>query len=656
MDFRVLGPLEVSDGGRAVVLGGVKQRSLLAILLQHPNAIVSTDHLLAELWGEAPPASADNSIHVHVSRLRKELGPDRLITRAPGYVLRVDASELDLTKFKRLRDEGRPHEALALWRGPAYDDLAYERCVQAERARLDELRLVTLEERIDDDLANGRHADLIGELEALTAEHPLRERLRGQLMLALYRCGRQAEALEAYRRARAELVDELGIEPGRPLRDLHDAILRQDAALDGRPARRPVAPDQHPGVFVGRAAELADLTDGLEQAFAGRGRLSLLTGEPGIGKSRLAEELLARARRRGARTLVGRCWEAGGAPAYWPWVQSLRSYLDDRDSAGLPAELGAGAHDLARLLPELGTLMPGPPQPPANDPDAARFRLFDAVATFLRRAAEAQPIVLVLDDLHAADESSLLLLRFVARGLARTRLLILGAYRDVDPVLQDPLASTLVELRREGATWITLGGLAEAEVGEYMALTAGVVPAPATVATIHARTEGNVLFVDEITRLLSSEGALAGSGPVEVGLPPGVRDVIGRRFRRLSEDCRGTLTTASVLGGEVALDALARMTGDSPAQLLDVLDEALEARLLDEAPGAPARLRFSHALVRDTLYNGLTPSRRARLHGVAGEALEALYAGNPEPHLSELAHHFASAVPAVEPGRAIAYA
>jgi DNA-binding SARP family transcriptional activator len=232
MDFRILGPLEVSDGGRALALGGVKQRSLLAILLQHPNGIVSKDHVLAELWGDAPPAHADNSIHVYVSRLRKELGPDRLITRPPGYALRVDASELDLAKFKRLRDEGRPHEALALWRGPAYDDIAYEPCVQGERARLDELRLVTLEERIDADLANGRHADLVGELEAVIAEQPLRERLRGQLMLALYRSARQAEALRAYRLARREFSSALGLEPGAQLRRLERAILQQDPALD----------------------------------------------------------------------------------------------------------------------------------------------------------------------------------------------------------------------------------------------------------------------------------------------------------------------------------------------------------------------------------------------------------------------------------------
>jgi len=232
MDFRVLGPLEVSDGRRALALGGVKQRSLLAILLQRPNAIVSADHLAAGLWGDAPPSTADNSIHVYISRLRKELGPDRVVTRSPGYALRVDPSELDLIKFERLRAEGCLREALALWRGPAYDDLPYESCVQEERARLEELRLVTLEERIDADLAAGLHADLVGELESIIGNHPLRERLRGQLMLALYRSARQAEALAAYRAARRELAGEFGLEPGAELRRLERAILRQDPLLD----------------------------------------------------------------------------------------------------------------------------------------------------------------------------------------------------------------------------------------------------------------------------------------------------------------------------------------------------------------------------------------------------------------------------------------
>ena len=228
MEFRLLGPLEVSERERLVALGGLKQRSLLAILLLHANELVSTDRLHAELWGDAAPVTAAKSIQVYVSRLRKELGADRLTTRAPGYVLHVDASELDLARFERLREEARRaeptaaarklREALALWRGGALADLAYEPFAQTEIARLEELRLVALEERIDADLATGRDAELIGELEALVAEHPLRERLRGQLMLALYRSARQAEALHAYQVARRELSDELGLEPSGELK------------------------------------------------------------------------------------------------------------------------------------------------------------------------------------------------------------------------------------------------------------------------------------------------------------------------------------------------------------------------------------------------------------------------------------------------------
>src|SRR3954454_7978787 len=335
MDFRVLGPLEVSDCGRAVALGGVKQRSLVAILLQHPNAIVSTDHLLAELWGDAPPPSADNSIHVYVSRLRKEFGPDRLITRPPGYALRVDASELDLAKFKRLRAEGRPHEALALWRGPAYDDLAYEPCVQAERARLGELRLVIWEERIDADLAAGRHVDLVGELEAAIAGHPLREHLRGQLMLALYRSARQAEALEGYRAARRELASELGLEPGGELRRLERAILQQDPALD-LPAGAPAA-----GSLLVVPSSIERLDDVL--AFAGTLAMPLVFASvvPAVEIGAATTALAAR-----AREFPGARAAAFSSPD--PGADLAR--LADREGCELILLQGASLEGVARVV------------------------------------------------------------------------------------------------------------------------------------------------------------------------------------------------------------------------------------------------------------------------------------------------------------------
>src|SRR5713226_8515320 len=214
MEFRILGPLDALEDGRPLELGGAKQRALLAALLLHANRVVSSDGLIDSLWEEQQPEKAPKALHVLVSQLRKALGGQRIVTRAPGYLLRVEQGELDLERFQRLREAGRPHEALALWRGLPLAEFAYQRFAQAEISRLEELRLACLEERIERDLLQGRHPDLVGELEALLGAHPLREGLRAQLMLALYRSGRQAEALEAYGQARSVLVEELGIEPG----------------------------------------------------------------------------------------------------------------------------------------------------------------------------------------------------------------------------------------------------------------------------------------------------------------------------------------------------------------------------------------------------------------------------------------------------------
>jgi DNA-binding SARP family transcriptional activator len=246
MEFRILGPLEVWDGSREVSLGGPKPRALLAGLLLHPNEIVPADQLIDEFWGEDSPERAAAALRVNVSRLRKALPQDVLTTRSPGYVIRVGPDELDLHRFERLVDEGRSllarglaadasgrlRDALSLWRGPALADFAYESFAQAAIARLEEIRLAAVELRIDADLALGRHDELVVELEALVAEHPLRERLRRYLMTALYRSGRQAEALDAYQNARRALVDELGIEPSPALQELEKAILRQDPSLD----------------------------------------------------------------------------------------------------------------------------------------------------------------------------------------------------------------------------------------------------------------------------------------------------------------------------------------------------------------------------------------------------------------------------------------
>jgi DNA-binding SARP family transcriptional activator len=547
-DFRLLGSVEVVERDRPLALGGVKQRSLLAILLLHANEVVSTERLIDELWGHAPPVTVAKSIQTYVSRLRRQLGDGRLLTRAPGYLLRVAPDELDVARFERLvadagdSDPARAavtlREALALWRGPALADLASERFAQPAIERLEELRMGAVERRIDADLAGGRHAELIGELAALVREHPLRERLHAQLMLALYRCGRQAEALEAFRSARNVFVGEVGIEPSHRLRQLHQAILEQAPSLD--PAAVEDAPPETSGkVFVGRRHELAALLAGLEDAFAGRGRLFLIEGEPGIGKSRLAEEVGARAFDRGARVLVGRCWEQGGAPAYWPWTQALRGYVRTADASLLRAELGADAGELTTLMPELRERFADLPEPSRLDPDGARFRLFDATVEFLRSASERRPLVLVLDDLHAADVPSLLLLQFVARALGATRIMVVGAYRNVDPLPRARLTETLAELAREPVTRrLSLAGLSASEIAEYVEVTAARLASHRLTTSLHVRTQGNPLFVGEIVRLLAVEGG------DESVTPQSIRDVIARRLAHLSPETNRLLTLA----------------------------------------------------------------------------------------------------------------
>lgn len=365
MRYGILGPLEVSEDGRRIELARAKERALLAVLLLNANRVVSSDRLIDALWEEHAPSTVQKALRVHISRLRKLLGSERLETRSPGYVLRVDDGELDLHSFEALVGRARsapPAEAcvllgdaLALWRGPPLADFTFDGFARVEIARLDEMRLAALEDRFEAELARGGHRQLVGQLEALVVEHPLRERLREQLMLALYRSGRQADALERYQTGRRVLVHELGIEPGRALRDLHEAILRQDRMLEIATVRA------RRGAFVGREAELEQLAAGLDDAFAGRGRLCLLVGEPGIGKSRLAEEVVARARARDARVLVGRCWEAGGAPAYWPWVSCSARMLGLRTTPScVTSSAGVRASSL-RSCPSCGRGFPTSP-------------------------------------------------------------------------------------------------------------------------------------------------------------------------------------------------------------------------------------------------------------------------------------------------------
>ena len=309
MDFRILGPLEVSSEEGPLDLGGRKQRAVIALLLLNPNRVVPVDSLVAALWDDEPPDSARKALQVYVSQVRKTLGKERIATQPPGYLLHVAEGELDLERFEHLRAEGALDEALALWRGPPLSDFAEDRFAQGERARLEELRLATVEERIERDLAAGRHHEVIGELDALSNEHPLRERLRAQQMIALYRSGRQADALDAYQRARSALVEELGIEPGLPLRELQQAILNQDPALDLR------GPAEVPG-----EAQLPVSRDGGESTTTlPSGTVTLLFADI-VGSTRLMRDLgdaFSGVRDRARRLIREVVAEHGGREVDW---------------------------------------------------------------------------------------------------------------------------------------------------------------------------------------------------------------------------------------------------------------------------------------------------------------------------------------------------
>lgn len=348
---------------------------------------------------------------------------------------------------------------------------------------------------------------------------------------------------------------------------------------------------------------------------------------------------------------------------HWPWVQAIRSYVRERDPEQLRSEMGAGAADIAEVVSDVKERLPDlRPPPQLESPEQARFRLFDSITAFLKSASQKQPLVLVLDDLHWTDQPSLLLLQFVARELGNSRLLLVGTYRDMELSRQHQLAETLGELTRERLfQGVLLRGLSQEDVERFIEVATGVVPPGGLTQAVHTQTEGNPLFVTEVVRLLVQEGELAADTAGNrdswtVRIPEGVREVIGRRLNRLSQRCNDTLTIASVIGREFALDQIKPLIDDmTEDRLLEVLEEALSARVIEELPQVVGRYQFTHALIQDTLTGELTLTRRVRLHATIAESLERLYGENAEAHAPELAHHFAEAQSILGTDRLVRY-
>lgn len=689
LQIRVLGPLEIVWGGQPVDLGGLKARALVARLLIDRGLIVSVDRLIDSLWGEHEGEGAEIALRSTISRLRKRLREagipeDIIVTRAPGYVLQVAAEMTDVYAFEQMAADGKRQlslhhateavrvleEAQNLWRGAAYSEVRDEPFARAEARRLEEMLLAAIETRLDASFTLGDHESIIGELETLTSRHPMREHLWSRRMLALYRSGRQAEALRVYQDLRSSLVNELGIEPGHDVAWMEHAILTQDPALSfaipkelamggrglaedhavtaaggdshGYRVRIPTSPSQGP--LVGRELESALLREWWVSVGQGASGLLLVEGDPGIGKTRLVGELARSAEREQAIVLWGRCDEDPVAP-FQPFAEALGRYFHavpaDRISRMPSWQLG----ELSRLVLRLREFAT-PYEGDAGDPENNRFRFFEAVAATLSELSSNGSLLMVVDDLHFADQPSLLLLRHLLRNSEMVKLGIIGIYIDTEVPFGHPLRQALSDLRADrAAETVHLEGLNEAGV-EELVRSWPQVPAE-VVPRLCKLTDGNPLFLEEMLGQLSERDAEHTGGhsdpsvPADLEPPEAIRELVARRVSRLPEDVIYLLQAAAVAGQECEASVVAEAAELSPDQQLDAFDRAEESRLLRRVGGLVRdRYTFTHGLVRDAIYGELLRGRRVRYHHKIALATERVHSESISAYVNELAHHY----------------
>jgi len=417
--------------------------------------------------------------------------------------------------------------------------------------------------------------------------------------------------------------------------------------------------------FVGRESERADLRRLLDQAARGQGALVMIGGEPGVGKTRLAEELLPEARQRNVLAWTGHCYETEGAPPYIPFVEILEAAARVVPPEALRETLGDAAPEVAKLMPELRHLFPDIPPPLELPPEQERRYLFNCMLEFIQRSGRAQPLLLILEDLHWGDDSTLLLLQHIAQRLSEMPVLLLGTYRDVELDVARPLARALRDLTRQRlAHHLALKRLPEAGVAAMLRGLSGQEPPSFLAQEVYRETEGNPFFVEEVFQHLAEEGKLFDDqgrwrsdlriGELEV--PRSVRLVIGQRLERVCEDCRRVLTAAAVVGRGFSFELLEALGDVSADALLDAIDEAERAHLITStADGPEARFAFAHELIRQTLVSGLSLPRRQRRHLRVAEAMERLYAHALEEHAADLAHHLHQAGAAADPEKTVRY-
>jgi DNA-binding SARP family transcriptional activator len=637
MRLTVLGPTElVDDDGAVLSTGAPKQRILLTALAMNADRVVSTDALTERVWPQQVPASALGSLQVYVSNLRRVLErgedrgrPRRLVSAADGYGLMTQGLELDVRELERHVQAARElaargeaaagvlelDAALALWRGDTYADVRHAEWAQSEIARVEELRLTAGDERAALLLGLGRSADVAAAMESAVMANPLREASWELLVLGYARSARQADALAALRRVRAVLADELGIDPGPRLRQLETAVLRQevDAAPPlvrlggGSGVRQGPADDRAmSATIIGRAADLERLHRAAAAAQVGRSVVVVVDGEPGVGKTRLLQELAT-----GAPLPVawGRSPDHEAVPALWPWEQVLGTVAELRRDVQVP--------------PEVVAFVSGRGDRPATlDAEGARLREFERVAAYLRAAA---PLAVLLEDVHAADAASLRLLEHLAAAQV-PGLLLVATYRRHEG---SHLTSVLARLARVGAERISLDGLGDDDVRALVVATTGTDPGAAGAAELRARTAGNPFFVTALAR-------------ESTAVPSSVGDVVRHRVERLGDPAGIVLESAAVIGDEAEAWLVAEVSGCSLDETVTALEAAYEAGLVT-AGGRPSSVRFTHSLVVDALLDRRSTPWKAARHLRCATALTRARGDREDLHASIARHWLAAA-------------
>lgn len=681
MDFRLLGPFEVWHDDKPISIGAHRQRAVLALLAIHAGRVLSTDQIVDEIWGDDAPPSAVRTVHAYVSRLRSSLRVARgsasvgdvLVSRDPGYALNVDPQQIDAARFEEglvqasiSMKEGRPElanetiqRALSLWRGTALADFVYEPFAASESDRLNERRLEAIELRIDTDLALARHGHLISELESLIVSHPLRERYWAQLMIALYRSGRQSDALAAYGRVRRMLIDELGIEPGPELRRLEGLVLEQSPDLAWSPplsdtygrlssasARQP----QQAGFsarwrsqtsdllpFVDRMEQFATLQQLLDAPTSGASaQLVLILGEPGCGKSRLLTEFGRRAVDQEVLVGSGSAERETSLP-YGPFADVLRDVLDSAGSETLD-RFGHLKDDLTWLLPELGPA----PSLDADNLAPVRGRVVEAVMQVLGGVGDQRPLLVLIDDAHRLGEGSMaLLMALLGRPWERTVTVVVACRAGVED-WGSSRESLIDLLKHDGTVTLEVDRLRSHDLSELvdrLEIQSPDLDGTDLASRLVVQTGGVPLLVREVLAIWKSDTDVLGpSLGGSISISPLVESVIGQRLDQLSDRTRRVLQVAAIIGMQFDIENVARASRNTSEEALESFDEALGRGIVVETDHYDT-FAFDHGLIREVLVGSVPRSRAVRVHSSAAKGFAA------RGSAIEAAEHALEAVP-----------